>query len=225
MNPIGQTLRVLREEAGMSQAEVAEWLSKHYKPVRLNAVSTWERGVSIPNAEQFIHLCALYGVDNVGAVFLGQKRRLNGAGTRKLMEYAALLEESERYAEPPGSASLRLIKLYDLPVSAGPGEYLFSGNYEMIEADAAVPLSADFGVRVSGDSMYPRFTDKQVVWVHSQPAVDAGEIGIFHYNGDAYIKRFEQDGQGALLVSINPGYSPIRITDPDSFRVFGKVVG
>jgi phage repressor protein C with HTH and peptisase S24 domain len=115
--------------------------------------------------------------------------------------------------------------VYNLPVSAGLGEYLDSDDYEEIEVDATVPLSADYGVRVSGDSMYPRFTDKQVVWVHEQPAVDSGEIGIFYYQGGAYIKKLEDGGEGLRLISINPVYKPIRITDPDSFRVFGKVVG
>jgi SOS-response transcriptional repressor LexA len=225
MNAIGQTLRIIREDAGMSQTEVADWLSKNYKPTRSNAVSSWELGVNMPNAEQLIQLCALYRIDNVQATFLGQKKQLNEAGMRKLLEYAALLRESSRYVDQPEPAPARLMRLYDLPVSAGIGEYMFSDSYEMIEVDATVPISADFGVRVSGDSMYPRFTDKQVVWVHGQPAVDVGEIGIFYYDGDAYIKKFDADKKGALLVSINPAYSPIRIADPDSFRVYGKVVG
>jgi phage repressor protein C with HTH and peptisase S24 domain len=225
MNAIGPMLRLLRERTGISQGEAADWLSKNYKPTKPNAISAWELGNNLPNAEQLIHLCDLYRVDNVQATFLGQKRRLNVAGMRKLLEYADLLGESSRYVDPPEPIALRMIRLYDLPVSAGLGEYMFGDNYEMIEADATVPLSADFGVRVSGDSMYPRFSDRQVVWVHGQPAVDSGEIGIFFYDGDAYIKKFVADRNGARLVSINAAYDPIARDDSDLFRVFGKVVG
>lgn len=225
MQPIGITLRALREASGQSQIEVAKWLSARYKPTKAKAVSAWECGDSTPNAEQLLHLCDLYCVDNVRLTFLGQKRGLNEAGVQKLQEYSALLGESSRYAYVPKPAAARSLRLYNLPVSAGTGQYMDSEDYELIEADATVPGSADYGVRVSGDSMYPRFADQQVVWVHEQQTVDHGEIGIFYYDGDAYIKVLRRDKKGMWLVSINEAYSPIKISDTDSFKVFGKVVG
>ena len=50
-------------------------------------------------------------------------------------------------------------------------------------------------------------------------------IGIFYYGGESFIKKFEQDRDGVRLVSINRAYSDINVTDLDSFRIFGKVVG
>ena len=225
MQPITETLRALREESGLSQIAVAQWLSTKYKPTKAKAVSAWERGNSKPNAEQLLYLCDLYEVDNVRITFLGKKTGLNDLGVRKLQEYAQLLSGSSQFAYVPEPEPLRIRRVYNLPVSAGFGEYLDSDDYEEIEVDATVPQSADYGVRVSGDSMYPRFTDRQVVWVHEQPAVDHGEIGIFYYQGDAYIKKLENEKKGLRLISINPEYKPIKITDTDSFRVFGKVVG
>lgn len=227
MQPINATLRALREASGLSQIAVAEWLSKKYKPTRANVISAWECGDSKPNAEQLIHLCDVYRVDNVRLTFLGKKAGLNDLGVRKLQEYAELLAESSRYAYmlEPEPEPIRIRRVYNLPVSAGLGEYMDSDDYEEIEVDATVPQSADYGVRVSGDSMYPRFIDRQVVWVHEQPAVDSGDIGIFYYQGNAYIKKLEEDKKGLRLVSINPDYTPIKVSDLDSFRVFGKVVG
>ncbi len=225
LNTLGRVLRILREETGMSQREVADWLSKNYKPTKLNAVSVWELGNALPNAEQLLHLCDLYGVFDVRLTFL-HKSGLNDAGLRRLNEYAALLRESKRYAYAPvPAAAARTLRLYDLPVSAGTGQYLDSSAYELIEADATVPASADYGVRVSGDSMYPRFNNGQIVWIHEQPYVENGAIGIFYYDGDAYIKKYEEDQNGLRLVSLNPAYSPIKVTDMDGFRVFGRVVG
>ena len=225
LRPIGMTLCALRDESGLSQAEVAKWLSAKYKPTKASAVSDWERGKGMPSAEHLVFLCQLYRVENVLSVFMGKKAGLNDLGIRKLQEYAMLLEESDRYAYMPEPEAPRMLRLYSLSVSAGTGAFMDNDDYELIEADATVPLSADFAVPVSGDSMYPRFTDRQVVWVHTQPSVENGEIGIFYYEGDSYIKRLEQGSKGPLLVSINPKYAPIRITDMDSFRVFGKVVG
>ena len=225
MRPIGLTLSALRDAAGLSQGDVAKWLSAKYKPTKPRAVSDWERGNGTPNAEHLLYLCQLYRVENVQMVFMGKKAGLNDLGIRKLQEYATLLEESDRYIYTPEPDAPRMLRLYSLPASAGTGSFMDDGNYEWIEVDDTVPLSADFGVPVSGDSMYPRFADHQVVWVHEQPSVVNGDIGIFHYEGDAYIKRFEQDRNGLLLVSMNPKYKPIRIADTDSFTVFGKVVG
>ena len=225
MRPIGLTLCALRDEAGLSQAEVAKWLSERYKPTKSSAVSDWERGKGMPNAEYLLYLCQLYRVENVLTVFMGKKAGLNDLGIRKLQEYALLLEESNRYAYAPEPEAPRVLRVYDLPVSAGTGSFLDSDDYELIEVDATVPLSADFGVPISGDSMYPRFADRQVVWVHEQPYVENGEIGIFFYDGDSYIKKFDQNHEVPLLISINPDYKPIKITDMDSFMVFGKVVG
>ena len=225
MRPIGLTLSALRDVAGLTQGDVAKWLSAKYKPTKARAVSDWERGNGTPNAEHLLYLCQLYRVENVQVVFMGKKAGLNDLGVRKLQEYATLLEESGRYTYVPEPEAPRMLRLYSLPASAGTGSFMDSDDYEWIEVDGTVPLSADFGVPVSGNSMYPRFADSQVVWVHEQPSVENGEIGIFYYDGDSYIKRLEQDHKGLSLVSINPEYKPIRVTEMDSFSVFGKVVG
>ncbi|MCL2513142.1 MAG: XRE family transcriptional regulator [Oscillospiraceae bacterium] len=115
----------------------------------------------------------------------------------------------------------RPLRLYDIPVSAGSGNFLDGGGYEMIEVDGIVPDSADYAVKVSGDSMTPRFVDRQIIFVHEQPSLDEGEIGIFCLNNEAYLKKLEK----GRLISLNPKYSPIPIRDFDDFRVFGKVVG
>ena len=234
MQPIGITLRALREEAGLSQIDVAKWLSKKHKPIKSKAISSWECGGSYPNAQQLLYLCDLYRVDNVRVTFLGKTGSLNEQGVRKLQEYAMLLEESKRYRYVSPKASkpdtyesmpLRTLRLYDLPASAGSGQYLDSDNYELIEVDSTVPLSADFGVRISGDSMTPRFNDQQIVWVHEQPTIEDGETGVFLYEGESFIKMFRRDKDGVRLVSTNKSYGDVFISETDVFRVFGKVVG
>jgi len=115
----------------------------------------------------------------------------------------------------------RFLRLYDLPVSAGLGNYLAGGGYSIIEVDSTVPHTADYAVRVSGDSMIPRFVDQQIIFIHEQPALDEGEIGIFCLNNDAYLKKLAK----GHLVSLNPAYGPIPVRDSDDLKVLGKVVG
>lgn len=115
----------------------------------------------------------------------------------------------------------RSLRLYDISVSAGCGNYLTGSDYDVIEVDNTIPNTADYAVRVTGDSMTPRFVDKQIIFVHEQPALDEGEIGIFCLNNEAYLKKVEK----GRLVSLNPAYEPIPIRDFDDLKVFGKVVG
>jgi len=115
----------------------------------------------------------------------------------------------------------RHLKLYNVPVSAGVGNFLADGGYEMIEVESTVPESADYAVRISGDSMMPRFVDKQIVFVHEQSVLDEGDIGVFFLNDEAYMKKL---GKGCLL-SLNATYAPIMLKEFDVFKVLGKVVG
>ncbi|MCL1848362.1 MAG: helix-turn-helix domain-containing protein [Clostridiales bacterium] len=132
-------------------------------------------------------------------------------------------------ASPPDSGALpmaplpsrRSIRLYDAPAAAGAGAFLDSDAYEYLDLDEIVPSDADFAVRVSGDSMAPRFVDGQIVFVKEQHILDFGDIGIFSLDNDAYIKKL---GYGELI-SLNPRYAPTPIRDYQSFFIFGKVVG
>jgi len=115
----------------------------------------------------------------------------------------------------------RSLRLYDISVSAGCGNYLDNSDYEMIDVDNTVPVNADYAVRVVGDSMMPRFVDKQIIFIHEQASLDEGEIGIFCLNNEAYLKKLDK----GHLVSLNPKYPPIPVKDFDDFKIFGKVVG
>ena len=118
----------------------------------------------------------------------------------------------------------RILRLYDLPVSAGTGNFLDDSSYEEIEAPSYVPVAVDFALRVSGDSMEPLIRDGQVIWVKEQEVLDNGEIGIFAYSGDVYCKKLIADGARAYLRSLNPVYEDIEILEDFGFRAIGKVV-
>ena len=103
----------------------------------------------------------------------------------------------------------RTLSLYDLPVSAGAGQFLDSDRFSEMEVGDEVSPDADFGVRVSGDSMEPLYLNGQIIWVHQQETLEDGEIGIFFLDGEAYVKK----------------YAPIKVSSGSVFRTFGKVVG
>jgi len=225
-----QKLAELRREKGLSQARVAAFLTARGVELTQRAVSKWERGGTQPNAEQFLLLCELYGVRDVLQTFRdlpGRQSALNARGRERLAEYARLLEGSGEFSDAAPRALPRLartIPLYELPVSAGTGQFVDSEDYELLDVDETVPLSATFAVRLRGDSMTPRYVDGQIVYVRRQQTLEPGECGIFLLNGDAYCKRLGGEDR-TELVSLNAGYPPIPVGEYDEFRVLGKVVG
>jgi repressor LexA len=115
--------------------------------------------------------------------------------------------------------------LYDLPASAGNGQFLDSSHYEMMDFPAGVvPPDSTFCVRVSGDSMEPHFYDHDIVFVRQMPTIESGEIGVFVLNGEGYIKKYICEEGICSLVSLNPAYNPIIIKESDRLKVVGKVV-
>ncbi len=116
------------------------------------------------------------------------------------------------------------VRLYDLPVSAGTGTYLLDDvSYEVITIDRRHYKDVDFALRVSGDSMEPRFFNGDIIYVKSTLQVNNGEIGVFYYNDEAYLKKLEHKNGKIFLISLNEKYEPIEITN-DSFKVVGIVL-
>lgn len=115
--------------------------------------------------------------------------------------------------------------LYDLPASAGNGQFLDSSHYEMMDFPAGiVPPDSTFCVRVSGDSMEPKFYDQDVVFVKQMPVINSGEIGVFVLNDEGFIKKYVCEGENCSLVSLNPAYEPIVLKKSDRLKLLGKVV-
>ncbi len=116
----------------------------------------------------------------------------------------------------------RKIFIYDTPVSAGCGSFLESPHSSAISLEVnEVTDRADYAVRVSGDSMEPRYFDGDIVIVESCGDVPVGKVGIFLYNGESYIKKFGGD----RLRSVNPKYSDIVFKENDDIRCLGLVLG
>lgn len=116
----------------------------------------------------------------------------------------------------------RQIPLYGLPVSAGPGEYLDDSTAETITIpDNPKTADADFALRISGNSMEPKYHDGDVVLVENCDAVEPGETAIFILDGTGYVKVFGGD----RLISLNPEYGDILLRGFEDIHCAGRVVG
>lgn len=116
-----------------------------------------------------------------------------------------------------------VIPFYETPVSAGTGSWL---GDDIVAEWLTVPrndltTSADFALKISGDSMQPKFSNGETVLVRQTSSVFEGEIGVFVLNGESYIKKLGKKE----LVSLNPAYKPIPLHGFDDVRCVGKVLG
>lgn len=125
--------------------------------------------------------------------------------------------------EAPEETRTVSLPLYLFPVSAGIGAFLDDSDCcETIDVRATkASLGADYALRVSGNSMSPRFEDGDIVLVKRQPTVEIGDLGIFVADGEGYFKRYN----GQYLHSFNPAYQDILISNFSEFRCCGKVIG
>jgi SOS-response transcriptional repressor LexA len=109
-------------------------------------------------------------------------------------------------------------------VSAGYGAYISDDYPDEIEIDANTYPKADFAVQITGDSMQPDYRDGKKVLVHKQPYLENGQIGIFMYNGEGFIKQYHEENDIITLVSLNPEYKPIKPKPTDDFQIVGHVL-
>lgn len=126
-----------------------------------------------------------------------------------LLDYIELLHDSGKYEKQTAKIIpfCRFIDAYENAVSAGTGIFLVDGPKETIQLTKdVIPENASYGVKISGDSMEPEFEDGQIAWVLKQDFVKNGELGIFSLNGEAYIKKLQDDKNWVFLVSLNEKY-------------------
>ncbi|MGQ9412748.1 XRE family transcriptional regulator [Streptococcus pluranimalium] len=112
---------------------------------------------------------------------------------------------------------------YDQPASAGTGQYLNDVQVEQIELP--VDINAEFVVPIYGDSMEPDYSSGDYIFVKPSVNLSDGDIGVFEYNGDAYIKQLVINKYDAFLRSLNDEYDDIPIDKNSDFRIIGEVVG
>lgn len=134
---------------------------------------------------------------------------------------------SERFARTVGVShsrglGKRALALYDMPVSAGVGVFVDTPSTEEIMIpDNDRTREADFALRISGNSMEPKYRDGDVLLVSNADYVEVGELGIFILDGNGYFKVYGGD----RLISLNSVYGDILLKDFESVSCVGKVVG
>lgn len=229
-----ERLKEQRENIGMSRAELAEILN-----VTSAAIGNYENGISTPKADILFKVFDALKCDanylfqdemnelktetfTVPEIKMVKKyRSLDNYG--KDLVNTVLEKEYTRSTAPKETATIYNMPFsFDLAASAGTGEYAMDiAHFKTVGLTEKPPRGADFLIRISGNSMEPKFYDDDKVFIKRMDSVDVGEIGLFYVDGDVYIKK---QGVGELI-SLNPNYKPIPIYEFSSAKCFGKVLG
>ena len=133
------------------------------------------------------------------------------------------LEENNQSNKVVQFPKLFRYRFFDQALSAGTGQYLNEVQVEQIELP--IDVDADFVVPIYGDSMEPEYHSGDYVFVKLSVELSDGDIGVFEYYGDAYIKELVINDSGAYLHSLNPKYDDILVDADSDFRIIGEVVG
>ncbi len=254
-NVIGKRLTEARIASGLSQREVSSRLLRYGIDITAAAVSRWEKGASQPNTFQLLVLCELYHIEEPYAFFTGRSPEvtdyspeLSRKGLNLLHTIKEALIASGQYAPHSGrrtAPAAQPIELIPMRISrnvasAGTGQLLEDGAFELLDFPASqIPDGAELGIRISGNSMEPYYSDGQIVWVETCSELSPGEVGIFILEGEGYIKQYREElpeGEEAgdytfdgvlrpkiYLHSFHPDYPDRPVTSED-FRICGRVL-
>jgi repressor LexA len=156
--------------------------------------------------------------------FIDSFRLMDAHGRKVVIQL--LQEEVNRITAPVTQSEQIEMIVYNFPAAAGIPLYAEDDSYERLEFPAStVPAGADFGIRVSGDSMEPTIPAGAIVFVRKTGELRPGDIGIFMIDDEAVCKRFSMDQRGFVLLPDNPAYPEILIKDFQRFAITGKVLG
>lgn len=82
-------------------------------------------------------------------------------------------------------------------------------DWEDVPMDWVATGDKYIGLKVKGDSMYPKYIDGDTVIVKLQPDCESGQDAVVYVNGyDATLKKVIKQQDGIMLQPINPDYEP-----------------
>ena len=233
---IGEKIKQYRLANGWTQQELGTKIG-----ISKNAIGNYEKGFRSPKKNTMFDLANAFNV-SIDDLFPPIQKdtppttspiqsiydQLAPPRQGKVLTYAeSQLKEQRNEEETKINEVSEVIQLYsydyyDHAASAGTGQYLNDVRVERIELP--VDIDADFVIPIKGDSMEPDYHDGDLVFIQTSVELNDGVIGVFNYNGEAYIKQLVIDKEQAYLHSLNPKYKDMPITPETDFRIIGEVV-
>lgn len=234
---IGLKIKEFRDQRGLTQRELADLIE-----MGNTTIANYEKGFRTPKKNTLFKIANALNV-TIDDLFPILKQSDNSI-IESIEEILSKLDPepyqrnvltcAERQLEEQKQAKKKLAEVhevsvqyfaynyYDQPVSAGTGQYLNEVQIETIQLP--VKVDADFVCPIDGDSMEPDYKSGDYVFVKLTVELPSGTVGVFDYEGEAYIKQLIIEKDKAYLRSFNNKYKDIPIDSNSDFRIIGKVV-
>ncbi|HHT7748204.1 TPA: XRE family transcriptional regulator, partial [Streptococcus suis] len=217
MDILAYNIKEYRKSKKLTQKDLAVLLD-----VAPTAISAWEVGRNKPLMDKIEQMAQIFNIKK--SELLGETTpttapnslveqisdkvvQLTEPNQKNVLRYSSeLLDKQNTVAYSKNTvnepqATYYTYNYYDQPASAGTGQYLNDVKVETIELP--IEVDADFVVPIYGDSMEPEYHSGDYVFVKLSVDLSDGDIGVFAYNGEAYIKQLCITDQGAYLHSLN----------------------
>ena len=234
---IGLKIKEFRDQRGLTQKELADLIE-----MGNTTIANYEKGFRTPKKNTLFKIANALNV-TIDDLFPILKQSDNSI-IESVEEILSQLDPepyqrnvltcAERQLEEQKQSKKKLAEVhevsiqyfaynyYDQPVSAGTGQYLNEVQIETIQLP--VKVDADFVCPIYGDSMEPDYKSGDYVFVKLTVELPSGTVGVFDYEGEAYIKQLIIEKDKAYLRSFNKKYKDIPINSDSDFRIIGKVV-
>lgn len=234
---IGLKIKEFRDQRGLTQKELADLIE-----MGNTTIANYEKGFRTPKKNTLFKIANALNV-TIDDLFPILKQSDNSI-IESIEEILSKLDPepyqhnvltyAEGQLEEQKQAKKRLAEVHDIfveyiaynyydhPASAGTGQYLNEVQIETIQLP--VKVDADFVCPIYGDSMEPDYKSGDYVFVKLTVELPSGTVGVFDYEGEAYIKQLIIEKDKAYLRSFNKKYKDIPIDSNSDFRIIGKVV-
>ncbi|MFS9197138.1 XRE family transcriptional regulator [Streptococcus parasanguinis] len=234
---IGLKIKEFRDQRGLTQKELADLIE-----MGNTTIANYEKGFRTPKKNTLFKIANALNVtiDDLFPILKQSDNSIIESVEEILFQLDPepyqrnVLTCAERQLEEQKQAKKKLAEVhdivleyiaynyYDQPVSAGTGQYLNEVQIETIQLP--VKVDADFVCPIYGDSMEPDYKSGDYVFVKLTVELPSGTVGVFDYEGEAYIKQLVIEKDKACLRSFNKKYKDIPINSDSDFRIIGKVV-
>lgn len=175
-------LKELRKNNKLSQQDIASLLN-----VSQPTVGSWETGRTEPDNETLKKLATYFNI-TVDYLLNGKNKNLIIDSEKKCIKVPVL-------GKIPAGIPIEAIQ-----------DILDYEEFSITNVDLSKQY---FGLKIKGNSMYPKYIDGDIVIFESENNCDSGDDCAILINGDdAVFKRVIKNESGILLQSLNPEYKP-----------------
>jgi repressor LexA len=167
----------------LSSRNITQMDLADYMKVSQTTVSNWCNGIKMPRMNKIDKICEYLNIKRSDLMELSSNKTSNRANRINVLGSVP--------AGVPLEAIEDIVDFEDIP------EEWLTGSREY------------FGLKIKGDSMYPKYIDGDTIIVRKQPNCESGQDAVVYVNGyDATLKRVIKQQFGIMLQPLNPDFEP-----------------